>query len=242
MGKPIVLMSSTGGAGRTTVSAQLSYALSDLNKKVLLVETQSTRPLGMLLEAGEGAVYNLTDLLYQRCEFSDSFVNVKKGFDLITGPEKTLTAREFPLFVKIISLFCNYYDYVVIDRPDSTDFKLESQFDDYVSLVILENEPVSLASGEKIASDLREAENNQAYVILNNFVSYKDKKIPSCNVDEIIDKTTLPLLGIVPYDEFLNLSRKSGNIPWEGRAFSAVSRIAKRICGEPEPLPCLKKI
>jgi len=242
LGKVIVFCSSIGGTGKTTLSTQISKCLNKRGKTVLLIETDPFRPLGVLLKRGEEAVYDLYDLISNNCELSQAIVSVNEGFDMIIGPSDYLDEGLYDGFGKLVSDLCQGYDFVIIDRPSGCDLKLESYLPQYTALVTHLNEPISLSSAEKVAQKLKKIGNAQGKIIINKFSAKTEKKHPLCNVDDITDKTTLQLLGVVPLDEAVCTARIEGCIPSKGRCVDACQRITERLLNEPTPLPNLKKI
>lgn len=242
MGKTIVFVSSVGGTGKTTLAATLSNRLCEKGKTVLLVETDPFRPLGVLLKKGEEAVYDLLDVLSGNCEVDDASVSVEEGFDMIMGPDDTLSDDMLKNLAGFIENMKSRYDFVIIDRPSGYDVKLESYLTNFLALVIHQNgDPLSLLAAEKMGAKLKGIETCESRLILNKFSYKKDKKLAT-NLDELSDKTGLKLLGVVSLDDDVISSRIKGELPQKGRFTDACMRIAERLLGEPTPLPNLKKM
>ena len=104
------------------------------------------------------------------------------------------------------------------------------------------NEPVSIRSAQSLAIDLKSLGNNSRQMIVNNFAYSLVKKGYSFNLDEIIDKTSIKLLGVVPFEQSVYHGRIRGEVARDGRAAKAHDRIAKRLAGYGCPLPPLKKL
>ncbi len=242
MGKTIVFVSSVGGTGKTTVAATISHQLSKMGKSVLLIETDPFRPLGILLESGEEAVYDLHDLLCGACEVENAIVSVENGLDMIIGPAETLRDDSIKTLASFVNVVRNKYDFVVIDRPSEYDVTLESNLSDFIALVVHQNnDPLSLVAAEKMGEKLKSLSQCEGRIILNKFTYKKDKKVVT-NLDEISDKTGLRILGVVPDDEDVISARKSGKLPSKGRSVDACCRISERLLNQPTPLPNLKKM
>ena len=62
------------------------------------------------------------------------------------------------------------------------------------------------------------------------------------NIDEIIDGSSLQLIGIVPESDDLRLLSLKHKISSRSKALKAFMRITSRLCGEKLLLPKLKKI
>ncbi|MCK5083789.1 MAG: ParA family protein [Candidatus Omnitrophica bacterium] len=129
MTKIICICNQKGGTGKTTTTVNLSAALSELNKKVLIVDVDpqgnSTSGVGVNKNELEISVY---EVLLHKCSAQEALVsNIYPNLDIIpcnidlTGAEIELVgalARETRL-KKSLDPIKNNYDYVFIDSPPS---------------------------------------------------------------------------------------------------------------------------
>lgn len=63
MAKKICIISTKGGVGKTTLAANLSAALADLNQRVLLVDTDTQQSLSKYYDLSEQAEFGLVQLI-----------------------------------------------------------------------------------------------------------------------------------------------------------------------------------
>ena len=129
MTKIICICNQKGGTGKTTTTVNLSAALPELNKKVLIVDVDpqgnSTSGVGVNKNELEISVY---EVLLHKCSAQEALVsNIYPNLDIIpcnidlTGAEIELVgalARETRL-KKSLDPIKNNYDYVFIDSPPS---------------------------------------------------------------------------------------------------------------------------
>ena len=129
MGKIISICNQKGGTGKTTTAVNLSAAIAELGKRVLIVDADpqgnATSGVGVNKNELEKSVY---DLILNKAVASEVLIqNVYPSLDLIpcnihlTGAEIELVgalSRETRL-KKAIAPIVNDYDYVFIDSPPS---------------------------------------------------------------------------------------------------------------------------
>lgn len=129
MGKIISICNQKGGTGKTTTTVNLSAALAELNKRVLIVDVDpqgnATSGVGINKNELENSVY---DVLLHKCSIQDATIsNVYPNLDIIpcninlTGAEIELVgalSRETRL-KKAIEPIQDKYDFVIIDSPPS---------------------------------------------------------------------------------------------------------------------------
>lgn len=129
MGKIISICNQKGGTGKTTTTVNLSAALAELGKKILIIDADpqgnATSGVGVNKNELELSVY---DVLLHKATAEQAIVkNVFSGLDILpcnislTGAEIELVgalSRETRL-KKAIEILSDQYDFLFIDSPPS---------------------------------------------------------------------------------------------------------------------------
>lgn len=128
MGKIIAVANQKGGVGKTTTAVNLSAALAQLKRRVLLIDCDpqgnATSGLGIDKTSLEQSVY---DVLVDRANLGDIIIHTDYELDLVpavmdlAGAEVELVEAEDKLYrlKNAITPIKGIYDYIIIDCPPS---------------------------------------------------------------------------------------------------------------------------
>ena len=103
MSEVIVITSGKGGVGKTTTTANIGTGLAQLNKKVVMIDTDiGLRNLDVVMGLENRIVYNLVDVVEGKCRIRQALIKDKKYPDLCLLPSacckcagKRLSACEY---------------------------------------------------------------------------------------------------------------------------------------------------
>lgn len=241
MAKIISFISGKGGSGKSTVVVGIGNALARQGKKVLIVDTDTgLNSLDTMTGVGEGAVYNWGDVFSDTCSVEDAIYPSLdiNGLFVLPAPKDYRKSFNVNILSDLLRLISHNFDFILIDAPAGLGKGLKlSLMPAEESILVSTDDTVSLKSARK-AAEISESLGKPSSLILNAFRTYPVLNGILPNVDEAMDSTELPLLGIIPFEANLNYNASRG-IPFteNTRATNAFARIAKRISGEKVDLP-----
>ncbi len=239
LGEVIAVLSGKGGTGKTTLCAALATCLAMQGNRVLCIDLDvGLRNLDIALGMGEEAPISFADVLHGRYTLQDATPHPQfPGLFLLTAPLREEERME--LFEPLIAEAGTYYDYCLIDAPAgvSEGFRTASCFAQRV-IVVATPDPASLRDAGRVSELLSIAKKEEAHLVVNR-IRPKFFAKTGLTVDDMMDSTGLPLLGLVPDDSNVPLSAFRG-VPLmqatKKGAAEACRRIARRLSGHMVPL------
>ncbi|NPA11282.1 MAG: MinD/ParA family protein [Epsilonproteobacteria bacterium] len=210
----IAITSGKGGVGKTTLTANLGYALHKLGFKVALFDADiGLANLDVILKVN--AKKNILDVLKNEATLEEIIVKIEDGFILIpgeSGDEIMDFADEAALANFLSQLeFLNDYDFFLIDTSAGIDKRVQvflEAADDV--LIVTVPEPAAITDAYamiKVISEKRDI----AYLILNEVHSEKEansifSKILTVAKKNIKSSFRLLMLGYVKKDKSIYIA------------------------------------
>lgn len=239
------VVSGKGGVGKSTLSAGIGAALARRGERVLLVDCDAgLRSQDVLLGVTEHLVFDASDVMEGRCSPEQAIYECAScpGLSMIAAPMgKPLLPEVSRALVQTLS---RDFDRILMDGPAG----IGSGFAAAIApakeaLVIATPDAVSVRSGSVVRSELERAGIQSYRLVLNRFSAMRFIKAGSFqDLDALIDRVGVQLIGVVPEDPSVPLMASKG-IPLLSRGVcsEAFMRIAARLCGERVPLPELER-
>src|SRR5580698_8367665 len=120
-GRVIVITSGKGGVCKTTASANIGVALANTGASVAMIDMDiGLRNLDILMGLENRVVYNLVDVVEERCKLRQALVKDKKLPNLSLLPaaqtrdKSAVTAEQMK---KLCEELKSMYDFVLVDSP-----------------------------------------------------------------------------------------------------------------------------
>jgi len=114
--KSIAITSSVSGEGSTTVAINLSLALSNSNKVLLIDTNYENNEIDKIFAVNK--VNGLSDIILNKNEVKDSIVKITNNLDILTTGNvdiNTMGLLDSDLFDDLLKSLVKGYDYIIID-------------------------------------------------------------------------------------------------------------------------------
>lgn len=242
MGELIAFLSGKGGTGKTSLCAGVAEALALQGEQVLCIDCDvGLRNLDIALGLSQIGALSFQDILSGNYDLSKVARHpVYPNVAFLTAPVNCPADAIDPVgFVDMLEQARSRFSYVLLDAPAGIEagFRLAARFADRVVLVT-GADPASIRDASRAADVLEEMGKTNVRMVINR-INPKMVATMGVTVDDIMDQSGLPLLGIVPEDQNVLLAAAFRQ-PLLGYgkkgAAAACQRIAKRIRGACVPV------
>lgn len=243
MSKIVGIVSGKGGVGKTTLCANLAFALAAAGKSVMAIDADiGLKNLDILLGMSDGSAFDLTDVLEGRCTVAKAIQthDTYKNLHFISASQNaSAESIDKAAFYKLCRYLRGFYDFVLLDAPAGVGqaFTTVAQCCDEC-IVVATPDLTSIRDAEKTSALLATFPRLTARLVINKVSTKLIKKGYLKNVDEIMDSVSLGLLGLVPADDKLILYSNFGKPAVNEKSLCSkpLRNIAKRLMGEDQPL------
>jgi len=240
-----MVASRKGGVGKTTVTANLGLSLARLGHRTLMIDCDfAMRCLDIVSGLADDVAYDLSDCLFRGISPARAAVTDPRCERLffIAAPyrcEEAVTAEGFGDFLKAAERELEL-DCILIDTHggEGTEIVPASRFAG-LALVVATHQEASIRAAEETAFRLTELGVRECRLIVNCYDKKAAKKKRLPGVIELIDRTGVRLIGVIPYDEASTEMQITGKLAAEDKkspAGLAYNNIARRISGASVPL------
>ncbi|HIQ51207.1 MAG TPA: MinD/ParA family protein [Nautiliaceae bacterium] len=173
----IAITSGKGGVGKTTITANLGYALHKLGFKVALLDADiGLANLDVILKVNSSK--NIYNVLKNECSLKDIIVEIEKDFILIPGKsgDEIINFADEVAFSKFFSEldFLNEYDFFLIDTGAGIDQKVQiwlEASDD--AIIVTVPEPAAITDAYAMVKVMSEKKDG-VFMLLNEVANEKE--------------------------------------------------------------------
>ena len=242
MSEVIVITSGKGGVGKTTTTANVGTGLAQLDKKVILIDTDiGLRNLDVVMGLENRIVYNLVDVVEGNCRIKQALIKDKKYPNLFLLPSaqtRDKTSVNPEQMKKLIEDLREDFDFILLDCPAG----IEQGFQNAIAgadraLVVTTPEVSAIRDADRIIGLLEANEIGKIDLIVNRLRMDMVKRGDMMSVDDVCEILSVDLIGAVPDDEQIVISTNQGEplVGSSALAGKAYQNICHRLLGEEVP-------
>ena len=215
MGETIVFTSGKGGVGKTTTIANIGAGLSQLDKRVVMLDTDmGLRNLDVVMGLEDQINYNLLDLLENRCRLNQALIRDKRfpNLHMIPASLKTIPLEKYEkAFSVLINHLKTEFDYCLIDCPAGIDqgFRFATSVADRA--ILLTTPHISaIKDASRVLSLLNGTRIPRIELIINEYDERLVRRKYMLSRDDIEELFDIPILGVIPHDTKVMISQNKG--------------------------------
>ena len=241
----VMVTSFKGGVGKSTITANLGMTLAKRGKRVLALDCDfNMRCLDLILGLESHIIYDICDVCRGTVPFSKAVITDPRSDNFFFCPAPYANGEMVSAhrFREVLEQAADEYqlDYILIDTPGDMSSVLDSVADACdKALIVATHQPTSIRAAEKTSSILSDKGIADRRLIINNFDAAAVRRKARPGIIDIIDRTYVQLIGVIPASNELAELQESGSlvdtIP-NSDVKAAFDNMAKRLEGQSVPL------
>lgn len=246
----VTITSGKGGVGKTTLSANLGAALAMRGQRVVVIDADvGLRNLDVMLGLENRIVYDLVDVIEERCRLRQALVRHKqlsKLYLLPAAQTRDKSAVQPEDMVRICDELREDYDVMLIDSPAGIEQGFRYAMEPADEILIVTNPEVpAVRDADRVIGLIEAEEKGPARLVINRLKPDMVERGQMLNIADVVELLAIELLGVVPEDQSVLIAANRGQpltlSSNHSRAGHAFHNIARRLLGEQVPFQPLKE-
>lgn len=236
MARRIVVTSGKGGAGKTTVCANLGLSLAKRSQRVLLVDLDlGLNNLDVVMQVENKIIYDFVDVCEGRCRPSQALIQDENEPTLYVMPSCHSAKRQITVDVanRVLNKIADNFDYVLVDCPAGIDTGFRRAVSCANEAIVVVTPHLSgVRDADKTIEQLRDM---AVYVVVNRVrgdLVASGEMLSAFEVLSILNQTPL---GVIPDSDKINCNLRDGS----SRPFDILAK--NLITGSTEMLDCVAR-
>lgn len=235
MSRAIVITSGKGGVGKTTITATIGRMLAGLSKSVVLIDTDiGLNNLDVLLGIDNKIVYDLTDVIENRCRIKQAIVSdsVAEGLFILPSAHSYDTSAINGQNIKaVVKNLKEKFDYVLIDCPAGIETGFHRSVTAADEAIVVTTPHISaIKDADKVVGLLKSYRIENISFILNRVRGDLELEGECVAAEDVRDILKCRPIGVLPENDSLNLlSTGDFYLKKGGDAYEAALMTAKNI-------------
>ena len=238
MGEVIVVTSGKGGVGKTTITANLSIALSKMGKRVIAIDTDiGLRNLDVVMGLENNIVYNLVDVIEGNCRLKQAIIKDNKHNNLYLLPSaqsKDKTAINPEQMVELTENLKSQFDYVFIDCPAGIEQGFKNAIAGATTAIVVTTPEVSaIRDADRIIGLLEKDGISPIYLLVNKLRPELIKRGDMMSGNDVFEILGTEIIGCLNDDVNVVIATNRGEavVDQNNQVGKALTDIAKKLSG-----------
>jgi septum site-determining protein MinD len=255
-GRVITITSGKGGVGKTTITANLGIALAMRGQRVVVIDADvGLRNLDVMLGLENRIVYDLVDVIEERCRLRQALVRHKQLPELHLLPAaqtRDKSAVEPEDMVRICDRLREEHDFILIDSPAGIERGFRYAMAPANEMLIVTNPEVpAVRDADRVIGLIEAEEKGPARLIINRIKPDMVARGQMLSIVDVVELLAIELIGVIPDEqgvliaanrgEPLAMSYNGRGQPSHARAGQAFHNVARRMLGEDVPFQPLQE-
>lgn len=241
MAEKILIASGKGGVGKSTVSVFIAKNFVQKGKKVLVIDSDTGLGALDILLGVSGEVLNTwADVIDNEYEVQKTVLKIEENLHLIPSPRLYVQNVPDDVFKNITDCLDSEYDVIIVDASAGIDENLRRcAYACDRAIFVATADEISVRCAASAATEITKfgISPYDIRIVINRYVKKFALKNKLLNIDGVIDKTGICLLGILPEDKAVPFMSVTNVLPKSKSVFvSAVDRVVERMLGKNVPL------
>lgn len=207
MGRRIIITSGKGGVGKTTVSANIGRALALRGAKTCLVDGDiGLNNLDVILNAEDMILYDIGDVARGQSTLTRALIQLSDNLYLLPSMTACSAFVTADIFKNICQELSSSFDFVIIDSPAGVeDSFLRAAGGAEEGIIVATPHLASIRDGYKTGRILSALGFTRQGLIINRIRGDFVMDNLMLDAKDIAGAVKLPLYGVVPEDDFVNV-------------------------------------
>lgn len=234
MSQTIVIASGKGGVGKSTASAALGRAFAAAGKKTLLIDCDAgLSSLDVMLGVRDKVLFSWYDAYLGNCTAAEALIEAGEGLFLIAAPGLPLYEEAADAIIKTTENLTEEFDVIIRDAPAGLGAGLvRAASGAEMAVIVATADEVSVKGAAAVADIIRKNGVGNIRLLINRYDIKAAAKGKLLSVDELIDKSMVRLLGIIPEDKDIVYSTVTNIRKPNAKSAKAFIRTAQRLDGK----------
>lgn len=240
----VTITSGKGGVGKTTATANIAVSLASMGQKVTCIDSDiGLRNLDVVLGLENRIVYDLVDIIEERCRLRQAMIRDKRFEELYLIPAaqtRDKSAVSPSDMIKLVDELREEMDWVLIDSPAGIERGFRNAIAAADEILVVTNPDVSaVRDADRIIGIVEAEQKGPAKLVINRVNPQMTQRGDMMDADDVLELLAIKLIGVVPEDEHVIVSTNMGKpvaLDEKSRAGRAFRNIARRLMGDEVPL------